>query len=76
MEPSTIPSGWEDSSDTSIAARAGRRTPHAPHVIYRVRVDGLKPGTTYYYMVDSTQADGTSIGVKSAVNQFTTRQHP
>ena len=30
--------------------------PH-PNTIFRVRVDGLKPGTTYYYTVDSTGPD-------------------
>jgi hypothetical protein len=39
--------------------------------VFRVRVDGLKPQTTYYYSVDSTQGNGKSDGVKSAVNQFT-----
>jgi hypothetical protein len=45
-----------------------------PNTIFRVRVDGLKPGTTYYYTVDSTGPDGTSDGVKGTANQFTTRQ--
>src|SRR5216683_3149434 len=45
-----------------------------PNTIFRVRVDGLMPGTTYYYTVDSTGLDGTSDGVKGTVNQFTTRQ--
>jgi hypothetical protein len=39
---------------------------------FRVRVDGLAPRTTYYYTVDSMQASGTSDGVKSAINRFTT----
>jgi hypothetical protein len=43
-----------------------------PNTIFRVRVDGLKPGTTYYYTVDSTRPDGTSDGVKGTVNQFRT----
>ena len=43
-----------------------------PNTIFRVRVDGLKPGTTYHYTVDSTGPDGTSDGVKGTVNQFTT----
>ena len=43
-----------------------------PNTIFRVRVDGLKPGTTYYYTVDSTRPDGTSDGVKGTVHQFTT----
>jgi hypothetical protein len=43
-----------------------------PNTIFRVRVDGLKPGTTYYYTVDSTRPDGSSDGVKGTVHQFTT----
>ena len=45
-----------------------------PNTIFRVRVDGLMPGTTYYYTVDSTGPDGNSDGVKGTVNQFTTQQ--
>src|ERR1700730_14302429 len=30
--------------------------------IFRVRVDGLRPQTTYYYTVDSMQATGKSDG--------------
>ena len=40
--------------------------------IFRVSVEGLTPRTTYYYMVDSMQANGQSDGVKSAVAKFTT----
>ena len=41
--------------------------------VFRVRIDGLKPQTTYYYKVDSMTATGTSDGVKSPLRQFTTR---
>ncbi len=40
--------------------------------IFRVDVDGLAPRTTYYYTVDSMQANGRSDGVKSSVGKFTT----
>ena len=40
--------------------------------IFRVRVMGLNPRTTYYYAVDSMQATGESDGVKSPLNRFTT----
>jgi hypothetical protein len=40
--------------------------------VFRVRVGGLKPRTTYYYSVDSLQGNGKSDGVKSAVKHFTT----
>jgi phosphodiesterase/alkaline phosphatase D-like protein len=39
---------------------------------FRVRVVGLKPGTTYYYKVTSVDGDGTSDAVQSPVSQFTT----
>ena len=44
-----------------------------PYTVFRVRVNGLTSGRTYYYTVDSMSADGTSDGVKSSVNRFTTR---
>src|SRR6202047_2759710 len=42
------------------------------YTVFRVRVDGLKPGITYYYMVDSMGGDGTRDGVESTVYHFTT----
>jgi hypothetical protein len=47
-----------------------------PDTVFRVRVSGLKPGITYYYMVDSMGADSSKDGVKSAVKQFTTPSEP
>jgi phosphodiesterase/alkaline phosphatase D-like protein len=41
------------------------------YTVFRVRVDDLKPQTTYYYTVDSMQATGESDGVKSRVARFT-----
>jgi hypothetical protein len=43
------------------------------YTIFRVRMSDLKPQTTYYYRVDSMDADGTSDGVISSVKTFTTR---
>jgi phosphodiesterase/alkaline phosphatase D-like protein len=42
-------------------------------MISRVRVNGLKPGTTYYYRVLSQQANGDPDPATSAVKKFTTR---
>ena len=39
--------------------------------VFRVRMDGLKPDTTYYYTVTSMGYDGVSDGVESPVNHFT-----
>ena len=60
-------------SDLSQTAKSHIRLnrTHA-ETIFRVRIPGLKPQTTYYYWVTSAGAGGTSDGVKSAVNQFTT----
>jgi Purple acid Phosphatase, N-terminal domain len=49
-----------------------RLNPDNPQTIFRVRVDGLKPRTTYYYTVESMEANGVGDGVKSSVKQFTT----
>ena len=49
-----------------------RLNPNHSSTVFRVRLDNLKPQTTYYYTIDSTQANGKSDGVKSSVNQFTT----
>jgi hypothetical protein len=43
-----------------------------PETIFRVRMEGLKPQTTYYYKVTSIDSAGESDGVESSVNQFTT----
>jgi hypothetical protein len=43
-----------------------------PETIFRVRMDALKPATTYYYKVTSMGYDGVSDGVESSVHQFTT----
>ena len=42
------------------------------YTTFRVRMQGLKPRTTYYYKVTSEESNGTSDGVKSAVSKFTT----
>ncbi len=43
-----------------------------PETMFRVRMLGLKPQTTYYYWVSSIEANGTDDGVKSGVTHFTT----
>ena len=49
-----------------------RLNPSHPNTVFRVRIDGLQPRTTYYYTVDSMGANGTGDGVKSTIKQFTT----
>ena len=50
-----------------------RLNPRHPTTVFRVRMEGLKPGTTYYYTVESMEANGKSDRVKSTVKKFTTR---
>jgi phosphodiesterase/alkaline phosphatase D-like protein len=50
-----------------------RLNPGHSYTVFRVRMDGLKPRTTYYYTVDSMEANGKDDGVKSTVKRFTTR---
>ena len=50
-----------------------RLNPDHRQTVFRVRMESLKPGTTYYYTVDSMEANGKGDGVKSTVKQFTTR---
>jgi hypothetical protein len=62
-----------DPSDLSQTAKSHIRLNRThPETIFRVRISGLKPQTTYYYWVTSMGGDGKSDGVKSAVNRFTT----
>ena len=62
-----------DPTDLSQMAKSPIRLNRGhPETIFRVRVAGLKPQTTYYYKVTSTESNGQSDGVESPVNQFTT----
>jgi hypothetical protein len=49
-----------------------RLNPGHPETIFRVRMNGLRPGTTYYYTVGSMEANGTDDRTKSNVRKFTT----
>ena len=62
-----------DPKDLSQTAKSPiRLNPDHPSAIFRVRLDDLKPRTTYYYRVGSTGADGSDDGTNSTVKQFTT----
>jgi hypothetical protein len=43
-----------------------------PQTIFRVRLEDVKPGTTYYYTVGSLGGDGKKDNLTSAVYHFTT----
>jgi Purple acid Phosphatase, N-terminal domain len=62
-----------DPKDLSQMAKSPIQLNRAhPETIFRVRVVDVKPETTYYYKVTSTESNGKSDGVESSVNQFTT----
>lgn len=62
-----------DPKDLSQTAKSPLRLNQGhPETIFRVRVTGLTPRTTYYYRVTSMESNGKSDGVKSTVRQFTT----
>lgn len=42
---------------------------------HRVHLKNLKPGTTYYFVADSGQGEGTGTESKSSQGQFTTKNH-
>jgi phosphodiesterase/alkaline phosphatase D-like protein len=60
----------EDLSQTAKSPNRMNRS--HPDMTFRVRVEGLKPKTTYFYTVESTQGTGKSDGVKSSVKHFST----
>src|SRR5215472_2984506 len=49
-----------------------RLNPGHSDTVFRVRMGGLGPGTTYYYTVDSMEPNGEGDRVKSTVKHFTT----
>lgn len=49
-----------------------RLNPTHSDTVFRVRIEGLRPNTTYYYKVDSIEANGNGDGVKSPIRHFTT----
>jgi phosphodiesterase/alkaline phosphatase D-like protein len=50
-----------------------RLNPAHSYTVFRVRVDGLTPKTTYYYKVDSVNASGSSDKVPSPLKTFMTQ---
>jgi phosphodiesterase/alkaline phosphatase D-like protein len=42
---------------------------------HRVHLKNLKPGTKYFFQVDSGQGEGTGTEAKSSVAEFTTKGH-
>jgi phosphodiesterase/alkaline phosphatase D-like protein len=62
-----------DPKNLSEAAKSHiRLNPSHSYTVFRVRVDGLRPKTTYYYTVDSVDARGASDGVIVGIKTFMT----
>ena len=60
--------------DLSQTAKSPIRVnPGHPDTVFRVRIQGLQAGTTYYYKVDSMEANGKGDGVTSEVKTFKTK---
>ena len=49
-----------------------RLNPGHTDTVFRVRINDLKPRTTYYYKVEAMESNGKDDGFKSEVKQFTT----
>src|SRR5258707_9622357 len=63
--------GTDPSVLSETAKSPIRLNPDHSSTVFRVRLDNLKPRTTYYYAVDSAEANGKGDGVKSSVEHFT-----
>lgn len=65
--------GTDPTNLSQTAKSPIRLNPGHTYTVFRVRLDRLTARTTYYYTVDSMEANGTSDGVKSTVKHFATR---
>ncbi len=64
-----------DSHNLNLTAKGHIRLNQThPYTVFRVRLEDIKPGATYYYTVDSMEATGELDGVKSNVYHFTARE--
>jgi phosphodiesterase/alkaline phosphatase D-like protein len=63
----TDPNGLSETAKSPI-----RLNPDHSSAVFRVRLDSLKSRTTYYYRVESMQANGEHDGVTSPIGHFST----
>src|SRR3954469_2541272 len=70
---SIIRYGTDGNSLTQTAMSPYANDPNPEHSTHRVKVEHLQPGTTYYFIADSGQGEGTGTEAKSGVQSFTTR---
>ena len=64
----TSPKDLSQTAKSPIRLNSGH-----PDTVFRVRIEGLQAGTTYYYKVDSMEANGKGDGVTSEVKTFKTQ---
>jgi hypothetical protein len=64
--------GTEPNNLIETAKSPIRLNPGHSSTVFRVRLNNLKPRTTYYFNVDSMQANGERDGVTSPIGQFRT----
>jgi phosphodiesterase/alkaline phosphatase D-like protein len=65
--------GTDAGNLSEIAKSPNRRNPSHPDMIFRVRIAGLNPQTTYYYTVESTGSTGVNDRVPSSIRTFKTK---
>ena len=68
--------GTDPHALSQTAKSPNRLNPALPSMTFRVQMNRLKPGTTYYYRVESVNALDIAEGSESPVSQFTTEQSP
>jgi phosphodiesterase/alkaline phosphatase D-like protein len=68
--------GTDPHALSQTAKSPNRFNPALPSMTFRVQMNRLKPGTTYYYRVESANAFDIAEGSESPVNQFTTERSP
>jgi len=70
---SVIHYGPERNSLSQMAEAPYADAEGANHQTHRVKINNLKSGTRYYFVVDSGQGEGTGTEAKGAMGQFTTK---
>ena len=65
--------GTDAKNLSQVAKSPNRRNPSHPDMIFRVRISGLNPQTTYYYTVESTGSTDVNDGISSRMRTFKTR---
>ena len=66
--------GTDPHALSQTAKSPNRLNPALPSMTFRVQMNRLKPGQTYYYRVESVNALDIAEGPESPVSQFTTEQ--